>query len=258
MGRVTFEVVEHVARIGLSRPEKRNAFDRQMFDELAAAYTRYEEDAVLRCALVFAHGAHFTGGLDLAVIGPEIAGGGSLFPPELVDPLGLGPRRRSKPVVMALQGFCLTIGVELALASDVRLASDDARFSQIEVQRGIYAFGGATLRFPAVAGWGNAMRWLLTGDFFDANEALRIGLVQEVVPAKDLLARATNIAERIAEQAPLAVRATLASARAALTDGVEAEAPRLVVRARELMATEDAAEGMRSFVERRAGAFQGK
>jgi len=258
MGRVTFEVVEHVARIGLSRPEKRNAFDRQMFDELAAAYTRYEEDAVLRCALVFAHGAHFTGGLDLAVIGPEIAGGASLFPPELVDPLGLGPRRRSKPVVMALQGFCLTIGVELALASDVRLASDDARFSQIEVQRGIYAFGGATLRFPAVAGWGNAMRWLLTGDFFDANEALRIGLVQEVVPAKDLLARATNIAERIAEQAPLAVRATLASARAALTDGVEAEAPRLVVRARELMATEDAAEGMRSFVERRAGAFQGK
>ena len=257
MARVTFEVAGHVARIGLSRPEKRNAFDRQMFDELAAAYTRYEEDDALRCALVFAEGAHFTGGLDLAVIGPEIAGGAPLFPHDLVDPLGLGPRRRTKPVVMALQGFCLTIGVELALASDVRLAADDARFSQIEVQRGIYAFGGATLRFPAVAGWGNAMRWLLTGDFFDADEALRIGIVQEVVPANALFERASTIAERIAEQAPLAVRATLASARAALTDGVEAEAPRLVVRARELMATEDAAEGMRSFVERRAGVFRG-
>lgn len=260
MSRVRFDVLpgSTVARIGLARADKRNAFDRQMFDELAEAYTRYEEDEALRCALVYAEGAHFTGGLDLAIVGPEIASGAPMFPDHLVDPLGLGARRRTKPVVMALQGFCLTIGVELALAADVRLASDDAKFSQIEVQRGIYAFGGASLRFPAVAGWGNAMRWLLTGDFFDANEALRMGIVQEIAPADELLARAMKIAERIADQAPLAVRATLASARAGIAEGFEAEAPRLLGRARALMATEDAAEGTRSFVERRAGTFHGK
>lgn len=258
MSRVRFDVVGSLARIGLARSDKRNAFDRQMFDELAEAYTRYEEDPALRCALVYAEGAHFTGGLDLAIVGPEIAGGAAMFPDHLVDPLGLGPRRRTKPVVMALQGYCLTIGVELALAADVRLASDDAKFSQIEVQRGIYAFGGASLRFPAVAGWGNAMRWLLTGDFFDANEAHRVGIVQEITKADELLARATQIAERIAAQAPLAVQATLASARAGIDEGFEAEAPRLLERARKLMATEDAAEGTKSFVERRAGTFVGR
>lgn len=258
MSRITFEVVNGVARIGLSRAEKRNAFDRAMFDELAAAYTRFEEEPALRCALVFAHGEHFTGGLDLGVIGPEIAAGAELFPPGLVDPLGLGARRRTKPVVMALQGFCLTIGIELALAADVRLCAEGTRFSQIEVQRGIYPFGGATLRFPRLSGYGNAMRWMLTGDFFDAAEAHRIGLVQEVVPMPELHTRGVALAERIAAQAPLAVRATLASTWNGMTAGFEAEAAQLSTRARGLMATADAAEGMRSFLERRPGVFEGK
>ena len=102
------------------------------------------------------------------------------------------------------------------------------------------------------------MRWMLTGDIFDAVEALRIGLVQEVVPAAELVDRSKALAARIASQAPLAVRAILASSRAALETGASGEAGRLYPRARELMATEDAEEGMRAFVERRDGVFRGR
>jgi enoyl-CoA hydratase/carnithine racemase len=237
MTRVSYDSDAGVALIGLSRPEKRNAFDRAMLDELARAYTRYEEDDGARCALLYAHGAHFTGGLDLASVGPEVASGALAFAAGDVDPLDVGPRRRTKPVVAALQGYCFTIGIELALGADVRLAADDARFSQLEVKRGFLPFGNATLRFAALSGWGNAMRWMLTGDIFDAAEALRIGLVQGVCPAADLFATSKALAGRIAAQAPLAVRAILASSRAAL---------------------EDAKEGMRAFLERRDGVFTGR
>lgn len=258
MARISWESRGHVALIGLNRAEKRNAFDLQMLDELAAAYTRYEDDASLRCAVLFAHGDHFTGGLDLAEVGPAVAGGRPLFPDGSVDPLGLGARRRTKPVVCALQGYCFTIGVELALATDVRFASDDVKLAQLEVKRGIYPFGGGTLRLPAVAGWGNAMKWLLTGDTFDAAEALRIGVVQEVLPRAEVLARAVAYADRVALQAPLAVQASLASARNAADHGPDAEIGKLLERARALMTTEDAIEGMRSFVERREGKFAGR
>ncbi|HMY22006.1 MAG TPA: crotonase/enoyl-CoA hydratase family protein, partial [Polyangium sp.] len=175
-----------------------------------------------------------------------------------VDPVALGPRRLSKPVVMAIQGYCFTIGIELALAADVRIAAEGAKFAQLEVKRGIFPFGGATMRFPAQCGWGNAMKWLLTGDTFDSAEALRMGLVQEVVAPGELFTRANWLAERIAAQAPIAVQATLASSRHAYTEGLEAENKQLLGRTRALMATEDAAEGMRSFLERREGVFRGK
>ncbi len=256
--RISYDRDASVALIGLARPEKRNAFDRTMLAELARAYTRYEDDPEARCALLYAQGAHFTGGLDLASVGPEVAAGEALFDRADVDPLDVGPRRRTKPIVTAIQGYCFTIGIELALATDVRLAADDARFSQLEVKRGFLPFGNATLRFPSLSGWGNAMRWMLTGELFDAGEAHRIGLVQGVVPAADLLAEGKLLAARIASQAPLAVRAILASSRAALEDGVAAEARQLYPRARALMATEDAAEGMRAFLERRDGVFRGK
>lgn len=258
MAKISWEVRGHVALIGLSRPEKRNAFDLQMLDELAAAYTKYEDAADLWCAVLFAHGDHFTGGLDLAEVGPAVAGGRPLFPADGVDPLGLGPRRRTKPVVAALQGYCFTIGVELALATDVRFAADDTKLAQLEVKRGIYPFGGGTLRLPAVAGWGNAMKWLLTGDTFDAAEALRIGVVQEVHPKAAVLERAIAYAERVAQQAPLAVQASLASARNAADHGPDAEIAKLLARAQSLMNTDDAAEGMRSFVERREAKFTGR
>jgi len=256
--RVTYDREANVARVGLQRVEKRNAFDRAMLDELAAAYTRFEEDADARVLLLFAHGDHFTGGLDIAAVGPEVAAGAVLSNRDDVDPLDVGPRRRTKPVVAAVQGYCFTIGIELCLGADVRIAADDARFSQLEVRRGFLPFGNATLRFPALSGWGNAMRWMLTGDTFDAAEALRIGLVQEVVPAPQLFARGKELAAHIAAQAPLAVREILASSRAAEDDGERTEAGRLYPRARALMGTLDAAEGMSAFRERREGVFRGK
>ena len=99
-----------------------------------------------------------------------------------INPWQVEGQQLTKPVVIAVQGTCLTLGIELMLASDIVVAADSATFAQIEVARGILPFGGATIRFPRAVGWGNAMRWILTGDTFDAAEALRIGLVQEVVP----------------------------------------------------------------------------
>jgi enoyl-CoA hydratase/carnithine racemase len=151
----------------------------------------------------------------------------------------------------------LTIGIELMLATDVRVAASDTRFGQIEIGRGIYPVGGATIRMPRELGWGNAMRWLLTGDELDAETALRLGLVQEVVEPGQQLARALALAERIAAQAPLGVRATLASARLALVDERQAAA-RLLPDLKPIMASDDAREGVQSFLERRAARFTGR
>jgi enoyl-CoA hydratase/carnithine racemase len=164
----------------------------------------------------------------------------------------------SKPVVLAVQGTCLTLGVELALASDVVVAADSTRFGQIEVKRGILPFGGATTRFAARSGWGDAMRWMLTGDPFDAAEALRIGLVQQVAPVGEQLAHAIHLATTIARQAPLGVQATLRSARAAVVDGQSAALAPLLADARAIMASDDAREGLQSFIERREARFTGR
>jgi enoyl-CoA hydratase/carnithine racemase len=255
---LSVEARDHLLVVGLNRPGKRNAFDLTMLGELAQAYGLYERDPALRCLVLFAHGDHFTAGLDLAEVGPAVAAGAPLFPEGGIDPLDLADSRRSKPVVMAVQGFCLTIGVELLLAADIRLAAEGTRFRQMEVQRGILPFGGGTLRWPQVAGWGDAMRWLLTGDEFDAAEALRIGLVQEVVPREALLERALWIAGRVAAQAPLAVQATRAAALRGLEGGRRAGIEGLVDEARRLMDTQDAREGLRSFLERRPARFVGR
>ncbi|MEY3625011.1 MAG: hypothetical protein RL696_392, partial [Actinomycetota bacterium] len=113
------------------------------------------------------------------------------------DPWGMSTRQVSKPVVMAIQGTCFTLGVELALASEIIVASENARFAQLEVTRGILPFGGGTIRFPQAAGWSNAMRYLLTGDSFDATEAMRMNLVNEVVAAGQEFNRALELATRI-------------------------------------------------------------
>ena len=247
-----------VMTIGLARDAKRNAFDRAMLRELSQAMTEYDDDDALRCAVLYAEGEHFTAGLDLAEVGPAVRAGEPLFPEDGVDPLGLHGRVRRKPLVMAVQGWCLTIGIELLLAADIRISSEDARFGQIEIRRGIFPFGGATIRLPEIAGWGNAMRWLLTGDIFDAKEALRLGLVQEVCAPGAQLEVALGIAARVAEQAPLGVQATLASSRIAAAKGPDTAAHALLGQARALMESEDAAEGMLSFKERRDARFVGK
>jgi enoyl-CoA hydratase len=255
--RVATERDGRIFHIVLNRADKMNAFDLRMLRELAAAVTEYEADESLWCAVLYANGDHFTAGLDLAEVGPAVRGGAPLFPEGSVDVLSLHEPRRKKPLVMAVHGWCLTIGIELLLAADIRLAAEGTRFGQIEINRGIFPFGGATIRLPEIAGWGNAMRWLLTGDKFDAAEALRLGLVQEVVPAAQLRDKAIEIAQTVAKRAPLGVLATLRSSRTAQLEGTDAAVAELLVIARELMDTEDAAEGIRSFLERRDGNFKG-
>lgn len=256
--RITTETRGHVLLIGLNRPKKLNAFDPQMLGELAEAYAELERGPH-RAAVLFAHGDHFTAGLDLAKVAPVVMNGEQLFPHDgHVDPFGLHGPARTKPVVCAVHGRCLTIGIELVLASDITIAADDVKLAQIEVRRGIFPFGGATLRWVQASGWGNAMRWLLTGDELGADEALRIGLVQEVLPRGAHLEKAIAIAETIAAQAPLGVRATLLSARNRLERGFESAAKELYPQILELMKTDDAREGMMSFVERRTAKFEGR
>lgn len=256
--RVVTERDGHVLHIVLDRADKMNAFDLRMLRELADAVTEYEADQSLRCAVLYANGENLTAGLDLAEVGPAIRNGALLFPEGSVDVLSLREPRRKKPLVMAAQGWCLTIGIELMLAADIRLCAEGTRFGQIEINRGIFPFGGATIRLPQVAGWGNAMRWLLTGDRFDAQEALRIGLVQEVLPPDELLGKAIEIAKTVAKRAPLGVQATIRSSRTAERQGLDAAIAELLGIARELMDTEDAQEGIRSFLERREGEFKGR
>ncbi len=255
---LTIETDGHVMLVGLNRPEKRNAFNLQMLRDLSDAYTRFEQDADLWCLYLFAHGEHFTAGLDLAEVGPAVARGEPLFPEGNVDPIDLMEPRRTKPVVCAVQGWCLTIGVELLLASDIRLAARGTKMAQMEVRRGIMPFGGATLRFVQIAGWGNAMRYLLTGEQFGAEEALRIGLVQEVVEPGKLQERGLEMARDVARQAPLAVQATRRAALAAMERGFDDAKKGLLAEARALIASEDAMEGLMSFIERREARFRGR
>ena len=255
---VTVERREHLLLIGLDRVDKRNSFTTGMLAELAAAYGELERDPDAWVGVLFAHGDHFTAGLDLAQVAPTLNGSGLTYPEGSVDPWGIQGLARTKPVVAAAQGWCLTLGIELLLASDVRVAAEGTRFAQIEIQRGIYPFGGATVRLPQVAGWGNAMRWLLTGDEFDAATALRFGFVQEVVPAGTQFDAALAIAERIAAQAPLAVRATLASTRRYVEQGQIAAVAAFRGVQQGLSSSEDAKEGVASFVEKRAGRYSGR
>ncbi|MEA2682746.1 MAG: enoyl-CoA hydratase [Chloroflexota bacterium] len=258
LSTVTVEHDGHVLLMGLNRPEKRNAFNRAMLTDLGRAYSELDRDPELRCGVLFAHGDHFTGGLDLVDVAPTMAEGGWQSPEGGVDFLGLNSEPVSKPVVMAIQGRCLTIGIELALASDVRIASSDTRFAQIEIKRGIMPVGGATIRFVRDCGWGNAMMHLLTGDEFDAGEALRIGLVQEVVEAGRQLERAREVAQLIARQAPLGVQGTLRNVRLWGREGEAAAIAQMIPAIVGMMASDDAKEGLQAFVERRDGNFSGR
>lgn len=249
----------HVLLIGLNRPAKRNAADYELLTRLALAYGELDRDPELRVGVVHAVGEHFTAGLDLADVVPHVGANGlDIVPPGGIDPWGMTGEPVSKPVVMAVQGTCLTLGIELMLASDVVIAADSATFAQVEVGRGILPFGGASIRFARAAGWGNAMRWMLTGDTFDAADALRMGLAQQVVPHGTQLERAVQVAQRIAAQAPLAVQATLANARLAARDGEQAARSALPGELVRLMQTEDAAIGLQSFLTRTAPRFVGR
>jgi enoyl-CoA hydratase len=263
-GRVRVHTEGRLCVITLDRPAKYNGFTPEMLEQLAAAYTRLEHDDELWCGVLEAEGPHFTAGLELsrfditapldANLDAKADGAAAIS----IDPLDFRAPRRTKPIVVAVHGICFTIGIELMLAADIVVAEQGTRFSQLEVRRGLMAYGGATIRMVERAGWGNAMRWLLTGDEFDADTALRLGFVQELVEAGQARERARAIATRIVEQAPLAVRESRRSAQLAVEQGPAAAVAAFPEQLRMLAASEDFGEGVRSFVERRAGRYTGR
>ena len=251
----------HVLLIGMDRVAKRNALDIDMYFQLAAAYGQLEADQDLRCGLLYAKGDHFTTGLDLVQWAPIFAEGKMPdLPPGDFDPFRMDEDKRlSKPMVMAAQGYCYTIGFELLLATDVRVGTTDLKLAQLEVQRGIYPAGGGTIRMFQEIGWGNAMRYLLTGEEMSGPEAYRLGLIQELCEPGQQFDQALDLAQRIANKAaPLGVQAVLRSAHRALIHGNRAAFERLIPEIKPIMQSEDSAEGVQAFVERRAARFKGR
>ena len=258
-GKVSREIRGSVFLIGLDRPHKRNAFDSHMIHDLSWALTEYDENPALRCAVLFAHGEHFTAGLDLIELQPKLADGVFNFTDDLVNPWGTVGRQRSKPLITAIQGYCYTAGIELMLNSDIVIAHANSQFAQIEVQRGIMPFGGATARFVQAAGWVKAMRYLLTGDFFDSATAYDMNLITEVVHGEvSPLQRALELAQSIASAAPLAVQATLQSAQCAFLNSAEMAFAQLQNQLIPLLNSADAKEGAFAMLERRKPKFSGQ
>jgi enoyl-CoA hydratase len=257
----------HILMIGLNRPEKRNALNSEMFRGLSAAYTTLCDDPELRCGVLYSEADLFTSGLDLQDMAPVLLdqeGLRILTEENQVDPFNwasAGARRgrmRTKPVITAINGRCFTAGIELALSTDIVVADENVVFAQTEVRRGLIPLGGAIERFVTRFGWGNAMRYLLSGDSFDAAEALRIGLVQEVVATGGARARAVDLAVRIASAAPIGVRGVLANAIVAQEAGAMAAAEHLRPYVREhISKSQDLMEGMKSVFEKREPAFRG-
>lgn len=258
--KLTLERRGHVLLMGFNRPHKRNAFDVDTYLALAAAYGELDRDPDLRCGLLFGHGEHFTAGLDLPQWAPVLAEGRlATLPDDSIEPFGLDESRRCrKPIVVAAQGVCFTVAMELMLAADVRVAATDARFAQLEVQRGFFPCGGATVRLMDEIGWGNAQRYILTGDEFSGSEAYRMGFVQHLVEPGQQFETALSIAERIASAAPLGVQAALASSRLARREGPRAALEALMPALPALMQTEDMREAVLAFTQRRQAVFTGR
>lgn len=255
-GCVRHERHDHILRIVIDNPAKKNAFSPEMMLELSEAMTLLDTDPDLWVGVLCANGKDFTAGLDM----PKFFGPAATArprPPENIDPFGMANTCR-KPIVTAVQGICFTVGIEMMLAGDIVVAAEDCRFCQMEARRGIAPLGGAHFRFISRSGWGNAMYHLLLCDEFSAAEAYRVGLVQEVVPVGRQVERTMELATIIARNAPLGIQVTKEAGRKFIEAG-ERAAIDYVPRIRErVFGTEDAAEGIRSFVERRAAVFKGR
>jgi len=256
---IAVERREHLLLMGVRRPQKMNALSREMYRALARAFHQLEHDPDLRVGVIWAEGPHFTSGVDLNDWAEAFASG-TPFPvaDAEIDPFSMTGPRLSKPLVIAVQGRCYTWGWELLLNADLRVAARDTRFAMLEVRRGFYACGGATLRLPKEIGWGNAQRYLLTGDELGAEEAHRLGLVQELCEPGAQLDAALALAQRVAKAAPLGVQGSLRSSRACMLEGEAAAIGPTFQGMADVMRSEDAAEGVRSFVERREAVFRGR
>jgi enoyl-CoA hydratase/carnithine racemase len=245
----------HVVLCRLNRPEARNALSPELMAELGELVAGFDADPEVRCIVIAGSDEVFAAGADIASLAARE------FHEAMFHPASSFWRRLAEcrtPLVAAVSGFALGGGCELALLCDMIVASETAEFGQPEITLGIIPGGGGTQRLARVIGKQRAMELVLTGRRFDAAEAHRLGIVNEVAPAADWLAKAMELARRIAKRPPLAVRlakqAVLAAEETSLTAGLEQER-RLYELA---MGTEDRVEGMQAFLEKRKPDFTGR
>ncbi|HEY0911596.1 MAG TPA: enoyl-CoA hydratase-related protein, partial [Bradyrhizobium sp.] len=213
--KITIERRGQIVLIGINRPEIDNRLDPEATESLAKAY-----DPSLRAAVLFGHGERFSRGIDVDAFNAFAKSGRKIMNGTgFIDPMQRSKPRLTKPLVVAVHGDTWNMADELFLAADIRVASEDTDFGQDENTHGRFPGGGGTVRFPRQAGWGNAMRYILTGDHWSAKEAYRIGTVQELAPnAEAALNKAIEIAMKIAACGPLGIKASLASAHMAVDD----------------------------------------
>src|SRR5882672_9468072 len=258
MDNIKLEKKGSIAYITIDRPKVLNALNMQTMGELREAFTGIKDDAEVRVAILTGAGEKaFVAGADINELQRNNAVEAKAYTHrgqavlELIENLG-------KPVIACINGFALGGGCELALACTMRLASENAKLGQPEVKLGIIPGYGGSQRLPRLVGKGVAMQLVLAGEMISAQEALRIGLVNEVVPAAELIARAEAIAAKIAANAPLAVQYALEAVNKGmdmpLAQGQFLEATLFGV----CCATADKKEGTSAFLEKRVAQFQGK
>ena len=254
---VLTEIGRGVATITINRPEKLNALNAAVRSQFVATLARLEENADVRVAIVTGAGEKsFVAGSDIS----EFAGRTAVDQFRVMRKYAVysAAEAFAKPLIAAINGFCLGGGCELALACDIRLASERARFGQPEVNLGILPGGGGTQRLARLVGLGQTYKMVFTGEMIGAAEALRIGLVEEVVPPERLMDRARELAAAIAQKSPVALQlikeAIRASARTSLDEGLRLETTLLGL----AFSSADKEEGVRAFLEKREAKFEGR
>jgi enoyl-CoA hydratase len=261
-------VGDHIVKITIDRPEKRNALDLHHFRDLAAAWRQFRDDADGWVAVVTGVGRNFMAGADLKTYIPQVTAlrrrGGA--DDEEIDGCTLRDGTDavlrsltlSKPIIAAVNGPCVAGGMELLGATDIRIATEHAVFGLMEPKRGLFAGGGSTVRLPRQIPYAAAMEFLLTADAVPASRALEVGLLNEIVPEDELWERALAWAHRITANAPLAVQATKESVLRASALELEAAYRMEAEISHRVFATEDAREGPLAFVEKRPPVWRGR
>ncbi|HET9491743.1 MAG TPA: enoyl-CoA hydratase-related protein [Methylomirabilota bacterium] len=263
MGSVLYEQKDRVVTITINRPEAMNAIDPETQQALVEAWMRFRDDDSAWVAILTGAGDRaFSAGADLKKMMPAALSGGRGYDPVHHGSYGLGGITRGleifKPMIAAINGFCLAGGLEQALACDIRIAASHARFGLTEVRWAIMPGAGGTQRLPRTVGLTRALQMILTGEQIDAAEALRIGLVNSVVAPSELMPAAHAVAATLCERGPLALRAAkeavIRGLSLPLPDGLRLEA----FLAGTLRGTEDAVEGPRAFAEKRVPQFKAR